>query len=167
MKWPAHCRGWRTSLQQGTARYASEVVAILARLGLAATFWLSGQTKVDGLHINILGGEPLQLGWPHITAGTLALFRNEYRLPVLPPEIAAVMAASAEHILSFLLVIGLATRLSAAGILGMTLVIEVFVYPDAWPTHALWATSSLFLITNGSGHLSLDWLIFRGVNRQK
>ncbi|WP_227543498.1 DoxX family protein [Klebsiella pneumoniae] len=99
-------------------------------------------------------------------SGTLALFRNEYRLPVLPPEIAAVMAASAEHILSFLLVIGLATRLSAAGILSMTLVIEVFVYP-ARPTHALWATSSLFLITNGSGHLSLDWLIFRGINRQK
>ncbi len=78
-------------------RYTREVIALLARLGLGATFWLSGQSKVEGLEIDILGGIPLKLGWPHITSGAIALFREEYRLPFLSPETAALMAATGEN----------------------------------------------------------------------
>lgn len=166
MKMTTRCAEICAEIQQWSGRYAHQLIALLARIGLAATFWLSGQTKVDGLQIDILGGAPLQLGWPHVTAGTVALFRDEYRLPLLPPEIAAVMAAGAEHILSLLLILGLATRLSAAGILVMTLVIEVFVYPDAWPTHAIWATAAIFLMAHGGGGVSLDRLIYSWFGRR-
>ena len=84
------------------------------------------------------------------------LFREEYKLPLLPPEIAAHMATYAEHLLPALLVFGLLTRLSALGLLGMTAVIQFFVYPDAWPTHLSWAALALYVAGRGAGPVSVD-----------
>ena len=135
-------------------------VAVLARIGLGAMFWLSGQTKIEGFVANPLTGEWL-LGWPHLSASAHYLFAEEYRLPLLAPDVAALLAAIAEHLLPLLLLLGLATRFAAAGLLAMTLVIQFLVYPDAWPTHAIWAALLLFLIARGGGVLSLDHVLFR------
>ena len=145
--------GWLERIPHG-------VIALLARIGIGATFWLSGQTKVEGLVLDPVGGQ-VQLGWPHISDSALELFRTEYKLPFLPPELAAPMAATAEHLLPLLLVLGLGTRFAALGLLGMTLVIEIFVYPDAWPTHATWAACLVYLAARGPGALSLDHLFRR------
>jgi putative oxidoreductase len=118
---------------------------LVQRLGIAAVFFQSGRTKVEG--------------WFTIPDTTIELFRSEYALPLLPPEVAAYLAAGAEHLFSILLVLGLFTRLSAAGLLGMTLVIEIFVYPDAWPTHLSWAGLMLPPIALGGGRWSLDRLL--------
>jgi putative oxidoreductase len=117
-------------------------LCLVARIGIAATFFLSGRTKVEGFLT--------------ITPSTYELFRTEYRLPLLPPQIAAHLATYAEHLFPLLLVLGLCTRLSALALLGMTTVIEVFVYPDAWPTHLVWAGLLLWLIGRGAGNWSLD-----------
>lgn len=143
------------------ALLSDSVIALLARIAIALTFWISGQTKVEGFVVDPIGGT-LQLGWPHLSASAVDLFRDEYALPLLPPETAAVMAATAEHVLPLLLVLGLATRPAAFALLGMTLVIEVFVYPLAYPTHLLWAVPLLFLLGRGGGRWSADaWLARR------
>ncbi len=135
-------------------------LALLARFGIAMTFWQSGQTKVEGFVVDPIGGK-FMLGLPHLAPGTVDLFRDEYALPIIPPEIAAVMAASAEHLFPFLLLLGLATRVSALALLGMTLVIQTLVYPSAYPTHAVWATVLILLATRGGGVASLDHLLVR------
>jgi putative oxidoreductase len=122
-----------------------DTLAIAARLSMAATFFYSGRTKVSGLL--------------SVTPGAVELFRTEYKLPWVPPDIAAHAAAYSEHFFPLLLVLGLGTRLSAAALLGMTLVIEVFVYPDAWPTHLSWAALFLYLIAHGGGRFTLDRLL--------
>jgi len=119
-----------------------DLLALVCRLGVAAVFFQSGRTKVDGIL--------------HITDGTYALFESEYHVPLLPPVVAAHAATYAEHLFSILLVLGLFTRLSALAFLGMTAVIEIFVYPDAWPTHLSWAGLLLFLIARGGGRFGLD-----------
>jgi putative oxidoreductase len=111
---------------------------------------VSGQTKVDG--------------W-HLSDSAVDLFCDEYRLPLIDPSIAAHAAAFAEHFFPVLLVIGLASRFAALALLGMTAVIEIFVYPDAWPTHGVWATCFLVLIARGPGVLSLDHLIAKCFGR--
>jgi len=121
---------------------AHSVLALSCRIAVAAIFFLSGRTKVEG--------------WFTIKESTYLLFREEYRLPLLPPEFAAQMATFAEHLFPLLLVLGLATRLSALALFGMTAVIQIFVYPDAWPTHLSWAALMLYLIGRGAGTLSLD-----------
>lgn len=126
-------------------RVPEDLIALTIRLGVAGVFFMSGRTKVDGLL--------------HITDGTYTLFREEYRLPLIPPDIAAHLATYAEHAFSILLVVGLATRFSALAFLGMTAVIEVFVYPDAWPTHLSWAGLLVYLIARGGGRISLDRLL--------
>ena len=128
----------------GTALHQS-VLLLVQRLGIAAVFFQSGRTKVEGTFT--------------IPDTTVELFRSEYALPVLSPEAAAYLAAGAEHLFPILLVLGLFTRLSAAALLGMTLVIQIFVYPDAWPTHLSWAGLMLPLIALGGGKLSLDRLL--------
>lgn len=122
------------------------LLLLIARLGIAATFFLSGRSKVEG--------------WFTLTEGTFELFRTEYALPLLPSEPAAYMAAGAEHLFPALLALGLATRLSAAALLGMTMVIQIFVYPDAWPNHLVWAGLLLPLIGRGGGDWSLDRILF-------
>ncbi|MFS6814191.1 DoxX family protein [Citrobacter meridianamericanus] len=137
------------------------VTGILARTGLAATFWLSGQSKVEGLQIDLHGDSPLQLDFPEVTTGAIDLFREEYHVPLISPELAATLAACAEHVFPALLILGLATRFSALALMVMTLIIQIFVYPDAWPVHATWMAALLYLMTYGSGTLSLDYLMSR------
>ncbi|MGH6608905.1 MAG: DoxX family protein [Burkholderiaceae bacterium] len=122
-----------------------DALALIMRVAIAAVFWLSGRTKVDGF----------------LTVNETAfdLFRDEYRVPLLPPEVAAYMATYAETFFPILLVLGLFTRLSAFALLIMTAVIEIFVYPLAWPTHLTWAALMLYLIGRGAGRISLDHLI--------
>lgn len=121
-----------------------------ARIVLGGIFWRSGQTKVaDGT-------------WFDLTDGTYALFRSEYSGVPLPPDLAAVLANAAEHILPVLLFFGLFTRMGALGLLGMTLVIQIFVYPEAWwAEHSLWAALAIVLVLRGGGILSLDAVLVR------
>ena len=129
------------------------LLLLVARLGIAAVFFMSGRTKVDGII--------------HITDGTYELFRTDYALPLIPPDVAAVAATWSEHVFSILLVLGFCTRFSAFALFVMTLTIEIFVYPDAWPTHLSWAAIQLPLIFRGGGAWSLDALIGGGLRRQR
>lgn len=88
---------------------------------------------------------------------TLQLFENEYKVPVIPPDIAAYMSASMELGLSSLILIGLATRLSVLGLLAMVSVIQIFVYPMAWPDHIQWLAFMIFILFRGPGVVSLDY----------
>lgn len=142
-------------------RIPHSLVALLARFSVAAVFWNSGQTKVEGLAVNFISGD-FQLGWPRLSSSAVALFQDEYKLPFIAPELAAPLAAAAEHVFPLLLLFGLATRFSALALLGMTLVIQVFVYPGAYATHATWAAVLLYLMARGPGVLSVDhWLARR------
>lgn len=122
-----------------------DLLLLVARAGIAAIFFLSGRTKVDGLLT--------------ITDAARDLFETEYVLPLISPNIAVHAATYAEHLFPVLLVLGLFTRGAAAALLGMTLVIEIFVYPDAWPTHLSWAAILLPLIARGPGKWSLDHVL--------
>ncbi|WP_091535730.1 DoxX family protein [Fontimonas thermophila] len=154
----------RTATESGGTSPHS-LIAFVGRFSIAAVFWLSGQTKVEGLSVNLVDGE-FHWGWPHLSEGALELFRTEYRLPLIPPELAAHLAAFAEHLFPLLLLFGLATRFSALGLLAMTAVIQIFVYPDAYPTHGTWAAVLLYLIAKGPGVCSLDHLIARRCAQQ-
>jgi len=124
-----------------------DLLLFVARIGIAPVFFLSGRTKVEGILT--------------IKDSTYDLFRDEYALPVVNPELAAHLATYSEHLFPILLVLGLLTRGAAAALFGMTLVIEIFVYPAAWPTHISWAALFLPLIARGGGAWSLDHLITR------
>ena len=136
------------------------LIAALGRFSIAAVFWKSGQTKVQGFAVDIVSGE-FSLGVPRLSDSVVELFRSEYKLPLVPPELAAPLAAFAEHLFPLLILVGLATRFSALALLAMTLTIQLLVYPDAWPTHGVWATVLIFLIARGPGVFSLDHLIAR------
>ncbi|MBI6619888.1 DoxX family protein [Pseudomonas corrugata] len=118
------------------------LLVLVARLAIAAIFLMSGRTKVSGFLT--------------VTPSTYELFRTEYSLPLITPELAAHLATYSEHLFPLLLVLGLFSRLSALALLGMTLVIQVFVYPDAWPTHLSWAGLLLLIVARGGGAVSLD-----------
>ena len=118
------------------------LLLLVMRLGIAAIFFLSGRTKVEG--------------WFTISDSAYELFEYEYALPLVPSEVATVAATISEHVFPILLVLGLFTRYAALALLGMTLVIQIFVYPDAWPTHLSWAGLLLPLIALGGGKASLD-----------
>lgn len=122
-----------------------DAILLVQRLGIASIFFLSGRTKVDGL----------------LTVNDTAfeLFRSDYALPLIKPEIAAYLATYSEHLFPILLVLGLFSRFAALALLGMTAVIEIFVYPDAWPTHLSWAGLLLPIIAMGPGKFSLDRLM--------
>lgn len=143
-------------------RVPHALIAFLGRFSIAAVFWQSGQTKVEGLAINLVAGE-FTLGWPRLSDTAVFLFREEYRLPLIAPEIAAPLAAFAEHLFPLLLLLGLATRFSALALLVMTAVIQLLVYPGAYPTHGVWAAVLLYLLARGPGRLSLDHWIARRV----
>lgn len=140
------------------SRIPEDAIKLLARVSIALTFWISGQTKITGLVLDPIGGN-VEFGMPQLSESAIELFHSEYALPLIPPEWAAYLAATAEHVLPLLLLLGLATRLSAFALLGMTLVIQIFVYPSAYPVHALWAALLLYLMARGPGALSLDRLI--------
>ena len=142
------------------ARLPESAIALLGRFSVAAVFWKSGQTKVEGLAIDLVSGT-FELGVPRLSASAVDLFRDEYRLPLLPPELGATMAAAGEHLLPVLLLLGLGTRLAALGLLAMTAVIQLLVYPSAYPTHGVWAAVLLWLMARGPGRVSLDHLLSR------
>lgn len=147
-----------------TERIPDSLIALLGRFSIAAVFWKSGQTKVQDFAVDIVSGE-FHFGMPQLSDSVVALFRDEYRLPLVPPELAAPMAAFAEHLFPLLILVGLATRFSALGLLVMTATIQLLVYPDAYPTHGVWATVLLFLIAKGPGVFSIDRLIARRFGR--
>jgi putative oxidoreductase len=117
------------------------VLQLMARLSMAIVFWRSGQAKIANWDL------------------TLQLFANEYKVPILPPEIAAPMAAAVELSTPILLVLGLFTRVATLPMIAMTLVIQIFVYPQSWADHLAWMTFLLLLLTRGPGVISLDHLI--------
>lgn len=127
------------------------VLALPLRFAVATVFWNSGMTKLADWN------------------ATLALFADEYQVPLLPPDVAANLALAIEMTTPVLLVLGFLTRPAALVLLGMTTVIEVFVYPQAWPTHIQWAAMLLVLLCRGAGALSLDALIehFRARSQDK
>lgn len=135
-----------------TARLSGAIpeslLLLFVRVVLGGVFWRSGQTKV-------VAGT-----WFTLSDSTLELFRTEYAGVPLPAELAAPMANAAEHILPAMLLVGLFTRFSALGLIGMTMVIQIFVYPDAWwPEHSLWIALALILVLHGGGLISLDALL--------
>lgn len=117
------------------------IVQLLARLGVAAVFFKSGMTKIAS--------------WEF----TLMLFRDEYPVPLLTPEIAAPLATATELSMPVLLVLGLFTRLATLPLLGMVLVIQIFVYPQSWAEHLTWAALLLLILTRGPGAIALDRFI--------
>jgi putative oxidoreductase len=119
------------------------LLALPLRFAVATVFWNSGTTKLAN--------------WD----ATLQLFEDEYKVPLLPPDLAAHIGASIELTTPVLLVLGLLTRPAALVLLGMTSIIEVFVYPQAWPTHIQWAAMLLVLLFRGPGSYSLDYLLAR------
>lgn len=122
-----------------------DVSLLFTRVVLAGIFWRSGRTKVE------------EGSWFSISDTTYFLFKEEYSGVPLPADLAAVLATASEHVFPILLVLGLLTRLSALALLAMTMVIQVFVYPEAWWTaHSLWVALALILIVRGAGTFSLD-----------
>ena len=123
------------------------LIALTARIALAQVFWSSAQAHLAN--------------WDT----TLYMFGDSYQVPLLPPELAAYLAVTMELVTPPLLVLGLATRFASLALFGMTLVIEIFVFPEAWPTHIQWAAMLLVLMGRGAGSLSLDALIQRWFKR--
>lgn len=156
------------NIMRTTARWLDAIpyslIALFLRIVAAHPFFVSGQTKIEGLTI---GGEIFGLDLSFqipaaIRDATFALFADEYKLPLISPTVAAYVGSAVEFILPLLLFIGLLTRLSAFGLLMMTMVIQIFVYPDAWWTvHAYWTAILIVLIARGPGAISLDHLLFR------
>lgn len=124
---------------------SDSMLSLVARLAIAAVFFYSGRTKVSGFLT--------------IKPSTFSLFETEYALPLLSPHLAAHLATYAEHLFPLLLVLGLLARLSALALLGMTLVIQLFVYPDAWSTHLSWIGLMLIVIGRGAGCWSADRML--------
>ena len=129
------------ALNRALGRVPLGAVSLALLIFPALVFLQSGRTKVEGFTI---------------TPATYYLFENDYALPLIPPGIAAVMATTAEHLLPALMIAGLFTRFAALGLIGMTAVIEIFVYPEAWITHGLWASALFALVVLGPGRFSLD-----------
>lgn len=119
-------------------------LVLAARLCMAAFFLRAGQTKVNGFELS---------------SSSVYLFQEEYQLPLLSPEVAAWLAVGAEHLFPLLLLVGLATRLSALALLGMTAVIQIFVYPGSWPDHLMWAVLLTLIAARGPGPFALDGVL--------
>jgi putative oxidoreductase len=133
-----------------SARWMESLMLAFVRISLAGIFWRSGRTKVD------------EGTWLSVSDSAKYLFKEDYSHVPLPPEFAAYMATYAEHLFPILLVIGLFTRLSAFALIGMTMVIQIFVFPEAWwSVHMIWIALALTLVIRGGGQLSLDALLTR------
>lgn len=147
-----------TTVHALMAHIPESAIALLGRFSVAAVFWKSGQTKIEGLAIDIVSGS-VELGLPRLSSAAVELFRDEYQLPLISPELGASLAALGEHVLPLLLLLGLGTRFAALGLLVMTAVIQLLVYPAAYPTHGVWAAVLLWLMVRGPGVVSLDHLV--------
>lgn len=133
---------WNQLADRTSALLGESLLVLVARLGIAGFFFTAGRSKVEGFLT--------------VSPATLELFRTDYALPFISPGLAAHMAAYAEHLFPLLLVVGLFSRLSALALLGMTAVIQVFLFPGDWPTHLVLAGLLLIIIARGAGTLSLD-----------
>jgi putative oxidoreductase len=131
------------SAPRWVARIPYAVLAIPLRVAVATVFWNSAMAKLAN--------------WDT----TISLFTDDYKVPILSPDVAAYVAASIELAAPVLLILGLFTRPAALVLLGMTTVIEVLVYPQAWPTHIQWAAMLLILLSRGAGEISIDHLLWR------
>ena len=131
-------------------RIPYSVIALASRVAVADIFWRSARTKVNGFSIR---------------EETFYLFREEYKVPLLPPDLAAYLSTIGEHVFSVLLIVGLASRLSALGLFGMTMVIQLFVVPGGWPEHILWLSLLTLIIARGPGAISLDHLLWTNRSR--
>jgi putative oxidoreductase len=139
---------WSKFTAAAGSRWAEALTLLLVRVSLAGIFWRSGRTKVE------------EGSWLSISDTTIFLFEEEYSGVPLPAALAAPLATYAEHLFPVLLVLGLATRLSALALIGMTLVIQFFVFPEAWwPVHSLWVALGAVLVVRGGGLLSADALL--------
>jgi putative oxidoreductase len=134
---------WFDAIRQQLHRFPLSIVQLAMRIAVGAVFFNAGLLKYRSWEVTIL------------------LFRDEYKMPLLDPALAARMAMFNELTFSTLLFLGLATRLATLPLLGMIAVIQTFVYPDAWKEHLLWASILVFLLTRGAGALSLDYLVAR------
>ncbi|WP_321392184.1 DoxX family membrane protein [Emcibacter sp.] len=153
------------NISRGFQKIPLSLYLLLSRAGMAGIFWRSGMTKIifenDVSNFSFTQLVAVfRLDWS-VSDFTYILFENDYALPLLSPKLAAHMAILAELTLPVLLLLGLMTRLSAFAMLGMTLVIQLFVYPDLWPDHSLWAAALLLLMAKGGGFWSLDRLLVR------
>lgn len=145
-------------LTQITGRISPSFILLLARISIAAVFWQAGRSKMDGVLT--------------VKANTVFLFENIYRLPLIPADFAAYLTAYSEQLFSALLVVGFASRVSAIGLLTITVAIQVFVFSanlheflSTVFAHAMWATLLLFIMSQGAGKVSLDHLLFRSRQR--
>ncbi len=126
-------------------RFPLSILQLLFRVSIGLVFWYSGLTKIAS--------------WPT----TILLFRDEYAVPLLPPELAATFATAVELTCPVLLLFGFATRLATLPLIGMTLVIQTFVYPESWSVHLMWIAILLFILTRGPGALSIDHWVARSI----
>ena len=129
------------ALRSTARRFPLSLLEFGMRLAVGATFFRSGMTKVESFD------------------NAIVLFRDEYRLPLLPPEIAAYMGTTVELTAPVLLVLGVFARLGAAALLVMTLTVQFLVYPENWPEHLMWASILAYVLSRGSGALSIDRII--------
>jgi putative oxidoreductase len=132
-------------IREQLAAFPISLLQLGMRIGVGAVFFKAGLIKYNSPEF------------------TLLLFRDEYQVPLLPPEVAAQMAMVQELTIPILLFLGLATRLATLPMLGMIAVIQTFVYPEAWTDHFMWASALVFVLTRGPGVFSLDHLIARGL----
>ena len=132
------------------SRAVESLTLLFVRVALAGIFWRSARTKVE------------EGSWLSISDTTYFLFQEEYAKVPLPSDLAAPLATYAEHLFPILLVLGLFTRFSALALLGMTMVIQIFVFPEAWwSVHMIWVALALVLIVRGGGALSFDAALLR------
>ncbi len=143
----ATVRGSLSAARAWLERIPYSFIALVARLATAVVFWRSGSVKLDD--------------W----AGTLSLFEDEYKVPLIPAHLAACLATAMELGGAVLMLLGLGTRVVALAYLGMITVIQTFVYPNAWPTHIQWAAFLLILLARGPGAWSLDSLVTRSMRK--
>ena len=128
-------------LTRALDRVPLSLILLIGRVAVGSVFLRSGLLKIQSWDVAV------------------QLFRDEYRVPVLPPEIAAQLAATFELGCSALLMVGLASRLATLPLIGLVAVIQTFVYPDAWTDHLMWASLLLLILTRGPGLISLDALL--------
>lgn len=143
----ATVRGLLSAARAWLERIPYRFIALVARLATAVVFWRSGSVKLDD--------------W----AGTLSLFEDEYKVPLIPAHLAACLATAMELGGAVLMLLGLGTRVVALAYLGMITVIQTFVYPNAWPTHIQWVAFLLILLARGPGAWSLDSLVTRSMRK--
>src|SRR5262249_35854113 len=136
---------WFTSIRQWLGLFPLSMLQLGMRIGVGMVFFKAGLLKYQSFEFAV------------------KLFEDEYKVPFLAPDVAARMAMINELTTSTLLFLGLATRMTTLPLLGMIVVIQIFVYSTAWPDHLLWGSILVFLLTQGPGPLSVDYLIDRYV----